>query len=273
MKKVLYAFFLLSAALFAETEVKNMQATQETVQAGSQDGQPAATRGDIKIIEASEDIRFLSQKIAKDYLLYYINQNKAELKIELQYTINGLNDSLRTVATATKNKDSKDIVEFLAYSKDQIDDILKSDADEEKAALMLDYSETLLEGADSIARMHAYSFSKEEKMLMETKKVEYLLERAMKYYMALNAGFNTVTNKEQMLDSIKGLDKTMQELDSYEYSGDMKQIERKLSISWKVSKIFLNKYETVFIPVLMFSSVQQMEDLVNQLTLFHTQNL
>jgi len=31
----------------------------------------AATRGDIKIIEASENIRYLSQKIVKDYLFLY----------------------------------------------------------------------------------------------------------------------------------------------------------------------------------------------------------
>ncbi len=274
MKKVLYVFLIFGTALFAKTGIENTEANQTAViQEAKAEKSASASRGDIKIIEASENIRFLSQKIVKDYLLYYINQDKTELKRELLKATEGLGNSLRTIATTTSNRDTKDIIEFLAYSKDQIDDTLKSDADDEKAALMLDYSETLLEGADSIAKTHAYAFSKEEEMLMVTKKVEYLLERTTKYYIALNAGFDTVTNKEQMLDSIANLDKALQELSRYKYSGDMKLIEHKLESSWNVSKIFLNRHETLFIPVLMFSSVGQMEDLVKQLTLFHTQNL
>ena len=69
---------------------------------------------------------------------------------------------------------------FLIYSKDQISQMINAKADMEKAALMLDYSEIFLEGAKSISQVHRYAFSKEEKMLMVSKKMEYLLERMIK---------------------------------------------------------------------------------------------
>ena len=35
----------------------------------------AATRGDVQVLEASEKIRYLSQKMAKDYLFLFYNPN------------------------------------------------------------------------------------------------------------------------------------------------------------------------------------------------------
>ena len=43
----------------------------------------AATRGDVKVIEASENIRYLSQKLVKEYLFFYKNPKKIEVKNEL----------------------------------------------------------------------------------------------------------------------------------------------------------------------------------------------
>ena len=58
------------------------------------------------------------------------------------------------------------------------------------ARLILKYSEVLLEGAKSIAKWHRYNFSKEEKILMQSKEIQYLIERAIKYYMAFQIGLN-----------------------------------------------------------------------------------
>lgn len=40
----------------------------------------AATRGDVKVIEASENIRYLSQKLVKEYLFFYKNPKKNRSK-------------------------------------------------------------------------------------------------------------------------------------------------------------------------------------------------
>ena len=232
----------------------------------------AATRGDVKVIEASENIRYLSQKIVKDYLLLYKNEAQLEVKSRLTKELQLLSSDLRIIATTTKDADTKDILEFLAYSKDQILQIFDEKVDKEKAALMLDYSETLLEGADSIALAHKYNFSKEEKMLMLTKKIEYLLERITKYYMALNVGFKNTTNKEQLNTAMAEVEESLVEMSLYAYPEELKSTQLELDRSWGANRIFFHKSESLFIPKLMFISIAHLESIVSQLALYHSKN-
>lgn len=276
MKNIFYTFcFLWGAALFAEAEVEKKEVNATTlapVEVEMKSEVKTATRGDVRIIEASENIRFLSQKIVKDYLFLYKNPQKTEVKNGLYEALNSLSDDLRIIATTTRDTDSKNILEFLAYSKDQIEEIFNEETDEEKAALMLDYSETLLEGADSIANAHKYNFSEEEKMLMVTKEMEYLLERITKYYMALHVGFDNDVNKEQMQESITKLEENIQKINLYEYPPETQDIQAKMDESWKSNKIFFDKSENLFIPKLMFISVDYLENIVTQIALYHSKN-
>ncbi len=258
MKKLFYIIFIfMGLTLFAEVEVEKVV---------------VATRGDIKVIEASEDIRYLSQKIVKDYIFFYKNQNKSIVKQSLDQALFELSEDLRIIATTTKDSDTKDILEFLAYSKDQIDEIFSGKPDKEKVALMLDYSETLLEGADSIANAHKYNFSQEEEMLMTTKEMEYLLERITKFYMALHAGFDSPNNKDQMRESIAQFETNMKQITRYKYPNEFNDVQISINQSWRINKTFFDKSESLFIPKLMFISIDYMEELVLKIALYHAKN-
>jgi hypothetical protein len=232
----------------------------------------AATRGDVKVIESSEDIRYLSQKIVKEYLFLYKNPHKREIKKELISSLEKLDKDLRAIATTTSDKDAKDILEFLAYSKERINELIIQKIDKEKAALMLDYSETLLEGADSIAAAHKYNFSKEEKMLMVTKEIEYLLERIIKYYMAFSVGFDTHTDKNQMEKAIAALEENLLKLSAYTYPYEMQKIQKKLDYHWSINRSFLQKLDTLFISNLLLGSIDSLEELVAKIALYHSKN-
>jgi hypothetical protein len=183
-----------------------------------------------------------------------------------------LNNDLRVIATTTKDSDTKDILEFLAYSKDQIAQTLTEALDEEQAALMLDYSETLLEGADSIAAAHTYDFTKEERMLMLTKQMEYLIERIMKYYMAVHVGFDNPTNRDQMHEAIAELNTNIQEIEAYSYPKEIDTVKNKMISGWSDISAFWKKSETLFIPKLMLMSTAYLEAQIEQITLYHNQN-
>jgi len=232
----------------------------------------AATRGDVKVIEASENIRYLSQKLVKEYLFFYKNPKKIEVKNELDKILLSLNDDFRIIAATTKDTDTKDVLEFLAYSKDQIREIFDEEPNQEKVALMLDYSETLLEGAESIASAHNYDFSDEEKMLMVTKKMEYLLERITKYYMAINVGFDNVTNKESMQESINKFDENMKMINAYKYPAVQVREQVKMNHSWESNKVFFSKSKDLFIPVLMLHSIGYLENIIDNIALYHSKN-
>ena len=250
-------------AMPAEEEKAPVQEQKTTV----------VTRGDVQIIEATENIRYISQQMAKEYLFLFKTPHAEETKKQLKRSLIDLTDNLRVIGETTKDEDTKDILEFLAYSKDQIAQIFTEKADEEQAALMLDYSETLLEGADSIAAAHAYEFTREEHMLIVTKKMEYLLERMMKYYIALHVGFNNPTNKEQMEEAIKKFDENMKLIEAYSYPKAVEPVKEALVSAWKANKGFLHRSESLFIPKLMLLSTGSLEEQAAQIALYHNKNL
>ncbi len=274
MKNIFYASLL---TVFISS---NIQATGNdpvvldgnSTLSGEQKKTIIVTRGDIKILEATENIRLLSQQIVKEYLFLFKTPQKEQLKERLNRHLVKLNNDLRAIATTTKDSDTKDILEFLAYSKDQIAQTLTEPIDEERAALMLDYSETLLEGADSIAAAHTYDFTKEERMLMVTKQMEYLIERILKYYMAVHVGFDNPTNRDQMHEAIAELNANVQIVEGYQYPEEIDTVKDEMISGWYIIGTFLGRSETLFIPKLMLMSTAYLEEQIGQIALYHNQN-
>jgi hypothetical protein len=233
----------------------------------------ASSRGDVKVIEASENIRLLGQKIAKDYLYYYKNSKKKDLKDKLNQDIESLKQSILEIATITKNRDSKNILDFLAYNKDEIESLLKKDINRERAILMLDYGEIFLEGANSISNEHKYEFSTEEKMLMSFKSMEYLLERVSKYYIASALNLDKKNNYNSMEESIIDMDEILEKINSYSYPDSLLADVTSMNVTWDRYKKFLYKSEKLSIPNLLLSSETIMNKIIKKIALYHKQNL
>jgi hypothetical protein len=231
------------------------------------------SRGDVKIIEATETIRYLSQKMAKEYLFLLTYPKSLKIKRSLHETLEKLGQSLQDIAAVTKDEDTNNILEFLAYSKEEILTLLKKKPNNERAVLMMDYSETLLEGADSIGRTYAYAFSKEEEMLVASKNVKYLLERITKYYMALYHGYSSENNKANLDSSVKELMGYLAKLNSYDYPEEVAKARHKVDIVWERDKGILKRIDHFFIPNLLFDSVVYLEEKIDILALYHSQNL
>jgi hypothetical protein len=229
----------------------------------------AATRAEVNVLEATETIRYLSQKITKNYLYLYINPRKKEIGNVIRRDLGKLVESIRTISMTTSDEDTKSILEFLTYSKDQIERLVQAKPDKEKAALMLDYSETLLEGANSIARGHSYDFTESEKMLMKSKSIEYLLERSAKYYMALGMGLGTDVNRFQMQEAMEELEKNLKDIESYEYPSQMGKNKQALRECWEVTKSLFVRREKMFVSNLMALSTDELENITLQFVLYH----
>ncbi len=265
MKKIICTCLVAGGVLYAQPA--DVQVKPPTVQKKA-----VVTRGDVKIIEATENIRYISQQMAKEYLFLFLTPRQEETKAALKRSLIELADNLRVISATTKDRDTKDILEFLAYSKDQIAQIFTEKIDKEKAALMLDYSETLLEGADSIAAAHAYDFTQEEHMLIIAKKMEYLTERMMKYYIALHVGFDNPNNKEQMKEAIGKFDENMKQIAAYDYPKEVRPVEKEMVRAWKANRGFLSRSESLFIPKLMLLSTNVLEELTARIALYHNKN-
>jgi len=232
----------------------------------------ASSRSDVMIIEATENIRYLGQKISKDYLYFYHNPEKIELKEELDKDIEMLELSIHDIGMSTINTDSKNILDFLTYNKNEIKELLASKVNKETSILILDYSESFLEGANSIASVHIYAFSDEEKMLMLMKELEYLLERVSKYYIASNLNLDKVNNFDLMISAVLKIDTILKDINVYTYPSELEKECKAMNMIWKTHREFLYKSEKLFLPNLLESSTKNLEKIVQNISLYHKKN-
>jgi len=231
-----------------------------------------STRGDVKVIEASENIRYLGQKISKEYLLLYNNPQKIEIQNKLYRDIESMEKSIVEISTITNSKDSKNILDFLIYNQEEIKLLLKEKVNLEKSILMLDYSESFLEAANSIEDAHKYKFSEEEKMLMSFKEIEYLLERALKYYIASTLNIDKTHNYHNMQEAIENIDKILETINQYAYPDDFLFNIEEMNHNWSIYKIYLYKSTELFVPNLLLSSLETLTDMTKKIALYHKKN-
>ena len=230
----------------------------------------AATRSDVNTIEAAENIRYLSQKIARDYLYLYSRPQRSELKQTLRQMIEELKQNFTTIASSTQDSDTKDLLKYLAYNTEEMENLLTDRVTKEQAQQMLDYSEVLLEAAESIAREHSYPFNAEEKMFMNIKRYEYLIERLGKFYMASHLGVLSPTNRKKMEESIQALSKGIRTIRAYHYPQDLEKAKSHLDLFWKADQHFLAHSNEMFVPNVVVIANDQFETILGRFALYHS---
>ncbi len=233
----------------------------------------AATRKDVRLLEASEELKFISQQIVMDYFYLALNPQKKEAADKLQHGLAQLDEQLRLIAISTKNEDTKDVLTFLAFSRDQILETVSQPYSKENGALMLDYSEVLLEGAESIANNHKYTFSKEEQMLIDVKGMAYLVERITKYYMAFQAGFDDLNNVRQLKDAVGLFEDRLGRIGHYPYRGGSAEARSAVERFWSVVKRYYLSLDKSKMPNILYLSAGHLEEILGKLELYHIKNL
>ena len=233
----------------------------------------ASTRAEVNILEATEHIRYLSQDITKNYLYYYANPKKEFIRKKVLTDLEKLVSDIRTIAITTNKQDTKDILEFLTYSKNQIEEILKARPDKEKAALMLDYSETLLEGANSIAKQHSYIYTDSEKMLLVSKNIGFYMERIEKYYLAIGIGLSSSINITLMEDAILSFDKNIDDIMKYgAYTKRLNEERETLYKYWQTNRSLIKKYKELFVSNIVELTTNRLERVAENFIVYHSKN-
>ncbi|MCK5537149.1 MAG: hypothetical protein KAI79_09995, partial [Bacteroidales bacterium] len=98
------------------------------------------------------------------------------------------------------------------------------------------------------------------------------LERVTKYYVAINVGFDTPTNKDQIKKSMNSIEESLMAISLYNYPKEMKVMQRNLDESWSHNRVFLKNSDEIFIPKLMFMSIMNMEDIISKISIYHSKN-
>lgn len=194
---------------------------------------------------AAEDLKYLSQKFANDYLFLLYNPNHFKSRPQLQDTVKNMEEDLRIIAKDTRNEDIRSILDYLSYTKDALRDLLHDNIDRDNAQKVLDDTDSLVEGVDSILQNLQESIFKEE--------LQFHIMKLSKLYMAIHLQFDPKENTKALYKALHTID-TM-----------MHNINKNIYITWYAYKKLFNPAPHFFIPHLVTIAVYDLEESMNRL--------
>ena len=223
-------------------------------------------------LKSAENIEIVSQKITKAY--FYIHQliRVEEAQADLKSGLFNLAQDINTL-DSSNNSEQQAMVMFLSFTQDEIKDILSKPYSKENGALMLDYSEALLEGAESIVKLHSHATNKQENMLITTEKMSFLLERITKYYIAFREGFNDHNNVVQLNQAVIEFEANLTKVKAFDYPDILIGHVLKITKYWPIAKKFYLGIEKNDLPLIVFISTQYMEKSLKKLENYHDKSL
>jgi len=230
---------------------------------------------DLLTMEAAENIRFSSQAITKAYFYKQQSVRPDHAAEVLKKSLALLKKDLIVIQDGLKNgdKEEKNIVVFLEYTLDELLDIVNKPYSRESGALMIDYSESLLEGAEFVASRHIHKNNAEENMLVAAEEQLFLLERINKFYIAYQAGFRDYNNVVQLKQAVQDFETTLAQINAYtKYAGGTLTSRNKINEFWPVAKEFFVDIQKGALPVIVLASVEKLEKELRVLEDFHHNN-
>ncbi|NPA59269.1 MAG: hypothetical protein GXO30_02220 [Epsilonproteobacteria bacterium] len=209
-----------------------------------------------KAVVYAETIKTLSQDIAKNYFYVAKDIQVSSAKKGLKKDIIVLDDTLKKLQESSKDPATQRVVEFMLFSVDELKSTLKDKYNAENGGMVLDYTETLLEGSESIIKHHK---GKDTTVLDELEEMEFLLERASKYYIAFAAGYTDDSNLKQAKLAVEKFDKLLNKINNVNFPANIKNGPlKKLNKYWPVSKDFYLGLKQNELPTIVFISTKHM---------------
>ncbi|WP_339137747.1 MAG: hypothetical protein WGN25_06440 [Candidatus Electrothrix sp. GW3-4] len=232
----------------------------------------ADLKHDLLTVEAAENIKFSSQTITKAYFYKQQGVRSDRATEDLKKSLARLQKDLIVIQDGLKkgSKEERNIVTYLEYTLDELLDIVKKPYSKENGALMIDYSESLLEGSEFVADQHLHKNNAEESMLVAVEELLFLLERINKFYIAYQAGFNDYNNVVQLKQAVQDFETTISKINAYtKYTGNTLASRNKINEFWPVAKEFFVDIEKGALPVIVLASVEKLEKELEVLEEYH----
>jgi len=232
----------------------------------------ASVRSDVAVLEASEGIQSLSQQMAKDYLLYCIYPAKQTSVAKINDDLKELNEHIKKISLNSSDPKTKMILSYFTTQNEVIRELLDKGSSTESILDMVEISDVLSEGAQSIASRHQYPFNDEERMLMLTKKLATLFGSLVKYYMV-----SCINPSDKIaLDAIKKteteIDAKIDILNAYEYVGDAIADKTSINKSWNVLRNYARRVNQVNVPALLSILGDHIQSSLYDLGIYHSRN-
>lgn len=212
--------------------------------------------------------RMLSQKIAKAYFFYGKGVRPDKTRKQLMDSIVLFNKNYDILLNNINDANIKDMLLFVEMSKDELLPLAKKPFSKDNGALMLDYSETLLEAShDIVKRIEATTKKKTDKIVNVSGRQRMLTQRIAKFYIAYQSGFTDVNTVNQLKKSMKEFEQahvllTKNKENTTQITNELNKVAK----LWNIVSKFYNDVKRGGLPVIVLSSTDKMMVAMNNVT-------
>jgi hypothetical protein len=227
----------------------------------------------VKLIDMAGKQRMLSQRIAKDYL--YAGMKIAPAKANKQLKAS-LEELLRTHKVLVKSINDPDIAKLLAFvemSSEDFEATAKEDFTIDNAQLVIDLSESMLEGSQYVVDSLKKTVKiKESAIVGQAGKQRMLAQRIAKYYIAYQAGIKDKNTIDQMKAAVAEFSESHAALMAN--SANTPEINRKLNEIdrlWKIVYKFYLNIEKGGLPLIVFNTTDNITAKMNKITALYVE--
>jgi hypothetical protein len=236
--------------------------------AGSAAGLIRPSANITKLLNVAGKQRMLSQRIAKDYL--YIGK-----KIAIDKATRQMKESLEAFRKAQKylekvinDPEIKNLIAFVNMSRQELEETAKKPFSLDNAQLVLDLSESMLEGSQYVVDSLKEMVSHTDSVIVDTAgKQRMLAQRIAKYYIAYQSGIKDKNTIDQMRGTVKEFDENNKKLINYpkntpEIAAGLKKIDS----LWKIVYKFYLNIERGGLPFIVFVSTDDITNKMDTIT-------
>jgi len=227
----------------------------------------------IELINIAGQQRMLSQRIAKDYL--YIGKKVAtdKAKKQLDESLKAFRANQAKLAEMINDPEITNLLEFVQMSLQELEGIVKKSFSLDNAQLVLDLSESMLEGSqyvvDSLTQMLKI---KESDIVAKSGKQRMLSQRIAKYYIAYQAGIKDKNTVEQMHAAVKEFSDNHKALmENKDNTATINQKLAKVDKLWKVVYKFYLNIEKGGLPFIVFTTTDDITQKMDEITKLYVQ--
>ncbi len=222
----------------------------------------------IKLLNLAGKQRMLSQRIAKNYFYKGMGINTSKSSKQLKESMAQFNSALLKLDTQVHNKKVKKMIKFVNMSNNDFMAIASEKYSLENGAIVLDLSESMLEGSQYIVKALKDGSQKQSVSIVDLSgKQRMLSQRIAKYYIAYQAGIKDDNSIVQMNDAVKEFTLAHETLMSNKTnSAEINAKLHKVNKLWKVVYDFYTDIEEGGLPVIVYNTTDNIMKEMNEVT-------
>jgi len=224
----------------------------------------------VKLIDIAGKQRMLSQRIAKDYLYAGKNVAKSKATKELKASLKELNTAHKRLVDSINDPEIQNLLSFVQMSGEDFESTAKKAFDLDNAQLVIDLSESMLEGSQYVVNSLKKKIKvkvKESTIVGIAGRQRMLAQRIAKYYIAYQAGIKDKNTVDQMKAAVKLFADAHKKLMSNQ--ANTPEINRRLNDIdrlWKIVYKFYLNIEKGGLPLIVFNTTNDITKRMNKIT-------